>query len=50
MAVLYRTALHAHWAELVGLLAAVFVIGWGVYWWAGRTHLKRVHVGKGIKS
>lgn len=50
MAVLYRTALHAHWGQLVGLLAAVFVIGWGVYWWAGRTHLKRVQVSDDLES
>ncbi len=42
MAILYRTAVHAHWGELLGLVALVFVLGWGVYWWATRTHLKRV--------
>lgn len=50
MAVLYRTALHAHWGQLVGLLALVFIVGWGVYWWAGRTHLKRISTSDDIKS
>lgn len=40
MALLYRTALHAHWGELVALMAGVFVLGWAVYWWSHRTHLK----------
>ncbi|PSR24068.1 MAG: TVP38/TMEM64 family protein [Sulfobacillus acidophilus] len=42
MALLYRTALHAHWGELVGLVAVLFAVGWGIYWWSGKTHLKRL--------
>ncbi len=42
MAILYRTAVHAHWGELVGLMVLIFVLGWGVYWWSNRTHLKRL--------
>lgn len=42
MAILFRTALHAHWAELVGILALLLAAGWAVYWWSGRSHLKRL--------
>jgi uncharacterized membrane protein YdjX (TVP38/TMEM64 family) len=42
MALLYRTATHAHWGQLVALTAGLFAVGWGVYLWANRTHLKRL--------
>jgi uncharacterized membrane protein YdjX (TVP38/TMEM64 family) len=42
MAFVYRSALHAHWGQLVGLLAVVFALGWAVYLWANRTHLKNL--------
>lgn len=42
MAVLYRTAVHAHWGELVGLMIGLFAAGWATYWWSSRTHLKRI--------
>lgn len=42
-ALLYRTAVHAHWGQLVLLMASVFILGWGLYWWANRTHLKRLN-------
>lgn len=42
MAVLYRTAVHAHWGELVALMVLLFAAGWSVYWWSNRTHLKHL--------
>ncbi|MCY0877816.1 MAG: VTT domain-containing protein [Firmicutes bacterium] len=42
MALLYRTAVHAHWGQLVALAGGLFVVGWAIYWWANRTHLKRL--------
>lgn len=49
MALLYRSALHAHWGQLVGLLAAVFLVGWGVYLWSSRTHLKRIRASNDLE-
>nr|WP_243239809.1 VTT domain-containing protein [Sulfobacillus harzensis] len=42
-ALLYRTALHAHWGELLLMVALVFVLGWGLYWWSNRTHLRSLN-------
>lgn len=50
MAVLYRTAVHAHWGELVALMAAVFAMGWAVYWWSHRTHLKQMTMPKDLDA
>jgi len=50
MALLYRTAVHAHWGELVALMVMVFILGWGVYWWSHRTHLKRLRVSDDLEG
>ncbi len=42
MALLYRSALHAHWGQLVGLLAVIFVMGWATYIWTSRSRSKRM--------
>lgn len=49
MAVLYRTALRAHWGELVGIMVLVFILGWITWWWSQRTHLKRLHASERFK-
>lgn len=48
MALLYRTAVHAHWGELVALMVILFVLGWLLYWWSHRTHLRRINLTKDI--
>lgn len=50
MAVLFRTALHAHWTELVLLLAVLAAAGWAIYWWSGRSHLKRLNPSDDMKT
>lgn len=42
MALLYRTAVHAHWTALVIFMVGAFILGWATYWWANRSHLKEI--------
>ncbi|MDA8204982.1 MAG: VTT domain-containing protein [Thermaerobacter sp.] len=50
MAILFRTAIHAHWGELVALLALLVAAGWAIYWWSGRSHLKRLNASDDMEA